>query len=284
MLYIIIPFLGIISIVVLIKSIRNKDINIAKNILLISIIYLAFFLINFYIIPFSLGLDIGLEFLLLIPIKILAEILYVVSIITCIIKIKKLNNNENRNTKIYRSTLVLIISPILIFILLIFRELIILNNSNLILVYHDSGNGGIGDSKKFVYAIEENYCKKLSIGASYLIENFFIKPSTRLEVYDYDIEYNSNDEYILKYSEYFSAEKNLILNEIKNELDYLIKDIKSKHSQAEDIYISYLKGTKYYIIKSHDIDGVLIYKDRECIQKINNLSGNISIEDSFYFY
>lgn len=280
--------LPIISIISLIFSIKNKDISIYKNIRIISIVYIIYMFLNFCILPSLLDLEIGLEILLLVPIHIIAVIIYIISIIICSRKIKKIEKNNIKSSNLHSPTILVILLPILIFAIVLIKEFILLNNSDLVLVYDDSGNGGFGDGKTLVYTINQNYCKEVSIGADfggYQIENFFVKTPQNLKEYRYRIEYNtinSNHKYTLQSSNYFSSE-DAKYNEInKAELEYIILDIKKTYNNLDQIYISYLKGSNYYIIEAGNLECVFIYEAQKCIHKIN-LSGNIEIEEAFYF-
>lgn len=286
--YIISIFLPIISILFLIKSKQNKDITVYKNIRIISIIYIIYILINLFILPTALCLDVGLEILFLLPIQIIGVIIYIISIIICSKKIKKIDKNDIKTSKVGLILIGAILLPIIIFMLIFLKEITLLNTSDLLLVYNNSGNGGFGEGKSLVYAIKQNYCKEISVGADfngYKIEEYCIKTPRELEEYKYNVEYdtiNSRDEYMIENINHFSK-KDLNYNKVnKAELDYIIRDIKKTHSNVNKINISYLKQSNYYVVEANELDIVFIYKNQSCIHKIN-LSGNIEIEKVLYF-
>jgi len=278
-------FLPVMSLIFLITSIKKKDIIIYKNIKIISIVYIVYMFINSSILPSILYLELGLETILLLPLQIIAVIFYIISIIICGKKIKNIDQNNIKSSKISSISIGMILIPVIILIIVILKEFILINNSDLILVYDDSGNGGFGDGKTLVYTINQNYCKEVSIGADfrgYKIENFFVKSYKNLKECEYKVDYtaiNSNKKYTLQSLIREDANSNEIN---RAEFEYVILDIKKTYNNLNQVYISYLNGSNYYIIESRDLDSVFIYEGQKCIHKIN-LFGNIEIEEAFIF-
>lgn len=64
------------------------------------------------------------------------------------------------------------------------KETYLINNSEIILSYHSSGNGGFGDSNDFVYAVSDKYCKEISIDVdlSYGYYNKMFLPDKLIEI------------------------------------------------------------------------------------------------------
>jgi hypothetical protein len=200
---IIIAFLSIISIRLALKN-KNKKIN--KYIItgcLVNILYL--FIIS-TIIHNLLPILVGLEIIIVWFISIIGCILYMISIIICVIKNKKLND-INENKKIFKIFLIIILIPIIIFIISFSREMYLIRHSVIILSYESSGNGGIGDSYDFVYAINDKYCKEISIDVdtSYNYYNKLFLPNKLKEINEYELEnlginvVINNDNYIFVY-------------------------------------------------------------------------------------
>ena len=164
---IIIIFLSILSIPILIYTVKNKDKNIGKSIIFIDIIYILYlFIISVYG-PHILNIEIGFDYLLIYLLAFISGILYLISIILNSIKIKKLQIYKYKYKYIVAIIIIiLLVFPILFLSLNIFKERFLINNSNLILVFESSGNGGFGDSETFAYAIGENFCEQFDLGTS----------------------------------------------------------------------------------------------------------------------
>ena len=102
----------LLSIPILIYSIKNKN----KNILILDIIYIIYLFIGTIILPNILGFDISLNVLYIYLMSFIAGIIYIVSIIIlCKKNIKKKNDISMKSNKINFLIIVLIILPILLF-------------------------------------------------------------------------------------------------------------------------------------------------------------------------
>lgn len=154
--------LTLISIVLLIYSIRNNNKYICKNIRMISIFYIGYLITNLCMISI-LYIPVGLEVLFIYLFSFIGIIIYIVSIILNSIKIKKIPRYEKIKKNLI-ITIILIIIPVLFVSANILNEKHLINNSDLIVVYHSSGNGGMGDSDTFAYAIGEDFCKQFDLG------------------------------------------------------------------------------------------------------------------------
>lgn len=90
----------------------------------------------------------------------IAGAIYLIAAIVCIVKMKKKELPESRKVRI--STILLTTLPILLFFVCWAREWYLIQNSNVIVTY-EVGSGF--NSESFAYAINENYCEEISIGA-----------------------------------------------------------------------------------------------------------------------
>ena len=82
-------------------------------------------------------------------------------------------------------------------------------NSDLVLVYNSHGNGGIGDIKYFAYAVNEKYCKEISLGiqvGDYSLIRFLPEKAKKIDniedisnLSNYNIPFSSNEKYISVY-------------------------------------------------------------------------------------
>ena len=161
--YILCFFIFTVSILNLIYSIKNKNNNSSKYIILLSIIFILYSIIDVLILPNILDLDVGFELLLFYGILIIAGVLFIISIIVVSTKIKKLNTIE----KTLKPNIVFtffVLLPILMFCFSYFREMYYINNSKLILIC-SSGDGF--NEKDYGYAISNDYSKTISVGADF---------------------------------------------------------------------------------------------------------------------
>ena len=202
--YFIIIMVSLLSIPILIYSIKNK--RNFKCIKIINFFYIAYLILNIAVIPNVLSIDIGLEILLLALISLIAIIIYIVSIIICSKKIKKGNETISFSKKSILITLLFIIVPILLLSCSLFREYYLIINSDLVLVYKSNGNGGIDDSNHFAYAINENYFEEISLGLAtgdYSLVKYLPKKSKKIDnienINNYNVSLDNNEKYITIY-------------------------------------------------------------------------------------
>ena len=161
--YILCFFIFTVSILNLIYSIKNKNRESSKYIIILSIIFILYSIIDVLILPNILNLDVGLELLLFYGILIVSGVLFIISIIIASTKAKKLNTIEKplKHNIIF---IFLVLLPILIFCFSYFREINYINNSKLILVCSE-GDGF--NEVDYAYAISDNYSEKITIGADF---------------------------------------------------------------------------------------------------------------------
>ncbi len=203
-LYFILIVLSLLSVPILIYSIKNKRNR--KIVKIINLFYIIYLLIGIFILPNILELDIGFEMLFLAFIAIIAVICYIISMIVCFQKSKKPKETTPLSTKKLLVTLLFVILPVLLFAGSLLKEYYLITNSDLILVYKSKGNGGLGDSHTFAYAINEKHCEETSLGISlgnYSLVRYLPKKTQKINnvnnISDYNITLDENHHYILVY-------------------------------------------------------------------------------------
>ena len=203
--YCIIIIVSLLSIPILIYSIKNKNKRNCKCIKIINFFYIVYLILNIVVIPNVLSIDIGLEILLLALISLIAIIIYIVSTIICSKKIKKGNEMISFSKKSILVILLFVILPILLLSCSLLKEYYLIINSDLILVYKSNSNGGIGDSNNFAYAINENYCEEISLGIAigdYSLGKYLPKKAKKIDnipnINNYNVSLD-NEKYITIY-------------------------------------------------------------------------------------
>ena len=162
MIYILSLLIFVFSVFNLIYSIKNKNRDTSKYIIILSIIFILYSIVDILILPNALNLDIGFEIFLFYAVLTVSGILFIISIILNI-KRKKLNT-IGMSIKYKLVFVFLILLPILMFCLSYFREMNYINNSKLILVCSD-GDGF--SEENYAYAISEDYSEMITIGADF---------------------------------------------------------------------------------------------------------------------
>lgn len=217
---IIIFILGIVSIVLALR-IKNKKDN--KYVIVINVMNIIYLIVISLVIPIFLLMDIELSILITWFISILGGISHLISIIICLLKRKKLNNNS-KNKNIFKFALMVLLLPTILFLIVLGKEMYLINHSTILLSYHSSGNGGFGDSNDFTYAINENYCKEISFNIRY--NDLFIPKGAKkidkneLQNLDYKIILDSDNNYIIVYK------NNKIIHKEKINKKYFNIDLK----------------------------------------------------------
>lgn len=161
--YILCLLIFLVGIFNLIYSIRNKNSKVSKYIIILSITFILYSIVDILIIPGVLHLDIGLEILLFYGILVLSSILFIISIIVASVKTKKLNTIEKTLKRNIIFTFFVLL-PILMFCFSYFREMYYINNSKLILIC-SSGDGF--NEEDYGYAISSGYSKIISVGTDF---------------------------------------------------------------------------------------------------------------------
>lgn len=202
--YCIAILLSLFSIPTLIYSIKNKDGNICKNIIWLDMIYMAYLFINIYIADI-LYIPRGLEMWFIYCLVFISVVLYIISIVLTRIKVKKLQIYTKQKKSTTVIMILLITLPALFLSVNVFKDKYLMNNSDLILVYHSSGNGGFGDGETFAYAIGENFCEQFDLGIDtdgYHLQKFLPKNAIMVNsnsIENYEIKLNEEDNILLVY-------------------------------------------------------------------------------------
>lgn len=153
---VIISLLGILAIIL---AVKNKDRKRNKYIIIgsiINILYLFTIGSNFIGYYFSIITDFG--FLLVEIISFIGGILYLIAIIICIVKKKKVEDiNKNKNILIL-FIIIIIFLPIILFIMCLTREIYLIKNSSIIVFYNARSLG----ETDFAYAISDKYFEEIS--------------------------------------------------------------------------------------------------------------------------
>ena len=203
---IIISIMGLLSIFFALKN-NNKKNN--KLIIIFNTIDIIYLFVISTLIHNLLPIIVNLGIIIIWLISIVGGILYIISTIICIVKRKKLKEIfENR--MILKMFIIIILIPAVVFISFLCKEIYLINNSEIILSYYSSGNGGFGDSNDFVYAVSDKYCKEISIDVdlSYVYYNKMFLPDKLIEINENElhnkgieavIERENNKEYLYIY-------------------------------------------------------------------------------------
>lgn len=175
--------ISILSIISIFLAIKNKDKKINKYIIIGDIIFILYLFVISVLLHNLLPIIVDLGILIIWFISFVGGFLYLISIIICLIKRKRLNDIiESKKT--LKFFLVIVLIPILLFVISLFKEVYLIHNSTLLLSYYSSGNGDFGDSNNFVYAISDKYCEEISFDVDFLY-NYYNKlflPSNMKEI------------------------------------------------------------------------------------------------------
>lgn len=185
------------SLFLLIFSIKNRNKYVLKIIRIIDIVYILYLMFIVFVSQ-QVNIAYQLDILIYEGLGVNAILLLIISIIVCSVKKGKVHI-DIKSKKLTYIMVILLVIPIISFMSMYFREKYLINNSDLILVYHSSGNGGFGDGASFAYAINNDYCKEISIGTyydGYNMEDFL--PKSFFEVNPQYIK-TINTEYEIKY-------------------------------------------------------------------------------------
>ena len=178
-------FILLLSIILFIYSIINKNKKVCKKIILVNSIYFLY-VVAIVFITFYYELPFGLEVLFFYLIWIISIILCIISTIINIVKAKKTNSDEfNKKLSILFNTLILI--PLVIITTSIIYNKHLINNSDLLLVYYSAGNGGF-DGSTFAYAVNNNSCKEFDMGID--LEGYYL--NKYIPFYFAEVEKNNN--------------------------------------------------------------------------------------------
>ena len=202
---------------------NNKDRKSNLFLIFFNIINILYLFVISALMPNLLPIITSLSLLLTQFISIIGGILYFISLITCIKKIKELNDNSDNKNNI-KILIITILIPIFIFIFALCKEMYLINNSEFILSFYSAGNGTVGDTQDFVYVISDKYYKEISVdvGLSYNYYNKMFLPKelkkvTEDELYNKGIKISiDNDNTISVYRDKKLVYKIIINNKYFN--------------------------------------------------------------------
>lgn len=242
-------FIYVMSIVLLVSSIKTKNKKVCKNNLITSIIFIIYFYLSLFVVPGYFEFDLGWEVLFYLFIAGIDTIILMTGIIINIVKIKRKEGEEkdNRFSKIYGIILVSI--PLVMVIASYIYEINVLRKSDLVLTFNYQN--GIVISEDTRVAISKDFCKKISIS-----EKFKNKKANNLEYYTYDIEENENGELIItsEYDDPMLMEINTeIVKKIYKDESYTKNEtaLRLYEDESNAVYrgiITKIVGTDYYIV------------------------------------
>lgn len=236
---------------------KNSDL---KKIRKLIIIYIIFNFVSFYLCNSEI-VDIGWDFIFLLPISIISFIIYIVSICCINRKIKK-SNNTNYNNLSIKKYIILSIIPVIVFMIPYIYELYVINNCNYLLKYNYQN--GIIQSDDTYIAIINN--KPVTIT---LQKNLFDRRGFSTNELNYDIVYTNDIEISTRDSSY---NKIIIENE---DIKKIALDAKERSSSAKGAFIDYFSEGNYAIIvlMSEETYGTQLgeyfYYDNTYIKNIN---------------
>ena len=143
----------------------KRKIHLRNHLIGTSFLYVIYLILDIDILPELLSIGYGFEIFIFRALIFIELVVFIimsrppkkVGNIDDSLKDRKVSKKEN-NTLI-----ALIIIPIILFCVPLFRELYFINNSKVVLVFQE-GSGF--DASYYGYAINNKYCEKISIGAS----------------------------------------------------------------------------------------------------------------------
>lgn len=195
--------ISIIGLFSIILALKNKYRNNNKLIIIFNIINIVYLLIISVLHNF-LPIIVDMRILIIWLISFVGGILYLISTIICIFRRKKTKENFE-NKLIVKLFLVIILTPIIIFTIFVYKEVQLINKSEFILCYNSSGNGGLGDYYDFVYVVNTKSCKEISIDVdlSYSDDKMFL-PKKMKEITENELQHKGykvviDNEYIKVY-------------------------------------------------------------------------------------
>lgn len=242
-------FIYVISIILLISSIKTKNKSVCKNNLIASLFFIIYFYMSIYALPGYFEIDTGLEVLFYLLTAGIDSIVLIIGIIIDIVKLKKKEMKDTNNTFLKFYWIILIVIPIIMALAGYFYEINILNNCNLVLTFNYQN--GIVISENTKVAINETSCKEISIGESFKRES-----GKNVDFYYYNVEENESGEIVVT-SEYDDPSLSEI--DIKIVEEIYKADNYEKNKTALKLYddepnavhkaiVIKIKGTDYYIV------------------------------------
>ena len=184
-------FIYIVSIILLVITIRTKSKKICFNNYIVSILFILYFIFSIWILPMFLGIDSGMSIIFSIALALIDTIILMVIIIIAVTKIHNDQMIDDQSSRVFNYWILLILVPIIAVIMRLSYEIKALNDSDLVLNYNYQ-NGFI-ISEKTKYAVGENFCKRITIS-----EKLRNSKSKYLDYYHYTIKYNQDGTLFMK--------------------------------------------------------------------------------------
>ncbi len=167
-------FLIIFSIPLLIISIVNKNADVAKKLTVLNIVCMGYLFIDICVLSSILSVDVGFRLILIYFAGLISGIPYIISLIINIVKTIKARTQTGNVTvtpKLISFILAfVIIFPVIFISSRVIRDYVIVKNSDMVLIFHSSGNGGIGQSEEFAYAVKGDKCWQFDLCIDLSIE------------------------------------------------------------------------------------------------------------------
>lgn len=228
----------VLEIFLFIYSIKNKNKNNCNKIIFLNVLNMVYCYINVFI-PFLFHLAVGLELVIFYIIAFVAIFFALISIIVCLVRKKKMQTNI-KSDKFLLLTIIFSIIPIITFLPIYAKEKYLINHSDLVLVF-DSGE--MFDSRNFAYAINNKYCKEISIGADF--GGYDMEKHLSGSVTEFDTFQDENYKIIINHKQ--SGYK-VVVNDFKeNSIEVYKEDIKIHNKRLNYSNIDFEKG--FYLNK-----------------------------------
>lgn len=189
-LYLIAIIFIILSVVALLFSIRNKNAATCKVMAWACGLAIVFLWASIFLGPL-LCVNFNLEILFFYLFGAIGSVVYIVSIVINVAKRKSIMKtyfatefNAPHSLKVF--LLLLFILPVLFASFRIVRDRVLIATSDAIVVFYSGGNGGIGDSKLFAFAIDGKKCKQFDLGIELGLDELVPKAMVRVKPYRED--------------------------------------------------------------------------------------------------
>lgn len=181
--YLVALLLIVLSLVVLIYSIGNKNAAVSKYMVLPCSLGIVYLFLDIVVCQYF-DVDVGLEILFFYACGAGAAILYAISLIINLVKKKKLISAETAfsvpaSLKII--TVLILVLPVLFISVRVIRDKIVVGNSDVIAVFESKRTGAFGAGTRFAFAIKGDSCKQFDFGIDYGMKKVVPKDAVRIK-------------------------------------------------------------------------------------------------------